>query len=120
ILSNETLPSRTYEKNTCSDCILSYVDRHYRENITLASIAEHMHLSAMYLSHKFKQETGMTIKTYINLRRITAAKDLISEGRKATSVYDKCGYSDYSAFYRSFTKYVGMTPNAYKHQYDNK
>ncbi|MBQ3427454.1 MAG: hypothetical protein IJH37_09990 [Clostridia bacterium] len=29
----------------------------------------------------FKNETGMTVKSYLNLRRITHAKSLIIEGR---------------------------------------
>lgn len=100
--------------NTKASSIHKYIDRHYRENIALPDIAAAAFMSPAYASRMFKKETGITIKSYLNLRRITRAKNLIMEGRKATSIYSECGFSDYSTFYRAFVKYAGMTPDEFK------
>ena len=62
----------------------------------------------------------MTIKAYLNLRRVTHAKNLMMQGEKATTIFDKCGFFDYSTFYRAFVKYVGMSPDEFKHMNDGR
>lgn len=97
-----------------SGLICDYIDRHYMEKTDLDTISAELFLSPSYVSRVFKKETGMTVKAYINLRRITQAKNLIIEGEKATCVFRECGFSDYSTFYRAFVKYAGMTPDKFK------
>lgn len=109
------IPVETKKK---SNDIYDYIDYHYKENITLTDIAEANFMSTAYASRIFKKETGMTIKSYLNLRRITNAKNLIMEGKKATSIYSDCGFYDYSTFYRAFIKFVGMTPDEFKHMHN--
>lgn len=110
------------EKKSFSDkktnSISLYIDRHYRENITVDTIANATFMSSGYASRIFKKETGITIKAYLNFRRITHAKNLIMQGEKATTIFADCGFSDYSTFYRSFVKYVGMTPDEFKHTHN--
>lgn len=103
-------------KNKKANSVCDYIDHHYKENITLEEIATLNFMSPSYASRMFKKETGMTIKAYLNLRRVTSAKNLIMEGQKATNIYCECGFLDYSTFYRSFLKFVGMTPDEFKHK----
>lgn len=100
-----------------TNSICNYIDRHYSEDITAASVADAMFMSHSYASRLFKEKTGMTIKAYLNMRRVTAAKNLIMEGHKATSVFARCGFADYSTFYRAFVRYVGMTPDEFKNMH---
>lgn len=104
--------------NKKNNSISYYIDHHYHENITVDNIANAVFMSSGYASRIFKKETGMTIKAYLNLRRITNAKNLMMQGEKSTNIFDKCGFTDYSTFYRSFVKYVGMTPDEFKHMHD--
>ncbi len=114
LLQNEIIKYTPPTLNKKSNDIQKYIDRNYRRNISVPDIAEAMYMSTAYASRLFKKETGMTIKAYLNLRRITNAKNLIMEGRKATEIYGKCGFENYSTFYRSFIKFVGMSPDDYK------
>ena len=114
ILRNESPEHQEIIKNRKSNAVCSYIDRHYREPITVDSIADLLFFSPSYMSRVFKKETGMTVKTYINMRRVTHAKNLIMQGLPITSVYIECGFSDYSTFYRAFSKYVGMSPDEFK------
>lgn len=97
-----------------SHSIYDYINSHYMEDINLQSAADEMFMSVSGAERLFKRETGMTIKSYLNLRRITAAKNLIMEGQKASGIYLKCGFKDYSTFYRAFIRFAGMTPEQFK------
>ena len=119
VMRNET-PEKQIVTNKQTTSIRAYIDVHYKENISVDSIAEAMFLSPAYASRLFKKETGMTIKSYLNLRRVTHAKSLIMQGRKATNIFPECGFCDYSTFYRAFIKYVGMTPDEFKHMHNTK
>lgn len=100
--------------------IYNYIDLHYMEDITTDSIANEILMSPTSTRRLFKKETGMSIKSYLSLRRVTAAKNRIMVGQKAANVYTQCGFNDYSTFYRTFIKYVGMKPNEFKHRYDDR
>lgn len=106
------------DKNT--NFIYNYIDEHYMEDINAASISEAIFMSQSYASRFFKGQTGMTIKSYLNMRRITAAKNLIMEGQKITNIFARCGFKDYSTFYRAFVKYVGITPEDFKNSHNNQ
>lgn len=120
ITNAESLPCSNEFSNTKSDTLRAYIDNHYAEDITLDDIAAAVYMSPSYTSRIFKKETGMNIKEYINLRRITRAKNLIMEGRKATIIFSDCGFKDYSTFYRAFTRYTGITPEEFKRNLENR
>ncbi len=112
--SKKSLPNKK------ANSICDYIDEHYSEDITVDTIANAVFMSSGYASRMFKKETGMTIKAYLNMRRITQAKNLIMEGYKATNIFTYCGFLDYSTFYRSFIKFVGMTPDEFKSNHNKR
>lgn len=95
------------------DAILSYVNLHLTEELTLPKLASNFYLSTSYLCKIFKDETGTTINRYITAKRITRAKILLSEGHSVTETYTMCGFGDYSNFLKVFTKAVGISPKKY-------
>lgn len=96
-----------------------FMDHNFSKSITLSDIAGTVFMSTAHAGRLFKKETGITVKSYLNLRRITYAKNLITSGEKATMIFDKCGFRDYSTFYRAFIKYVGMPPEDFKNRAGN-
>lgn len=118
IIREESPERQTITENKRTNAALRFIDRSYRESISIADIAAAAYMSSSHISRVFKRETGMTINEYLNMRRITHAKNLIMEGKKATAVYLDCGFSDYSTFYRNFTRFVGMTPEAFRRSQD--
>lgn len=111
---SEDAPEYSHTETKRSRSIYDYIDLHYTEDITSADLASQMYMSVSGAERLFKRETGMTIKAYLTLRRVTAAKNLIMEGLKATGIYERCGFNDYSTFYRAFVKYAGMTPEQFQ------
>ena len=94
--------------------IMQYVDQHFRSKITLDKVSETFGLSKYHISHEFKKNIRMTLTAYINMKRITLAKNLILGGEKSKDVFQKCGFNEYSTFYRAFLNFVGMSPDEFK------
>lgn len=114
ILRDETILNRNIRLNNNTERIREYVGRNFTSPITLDEIADYMFLDKSYICRLFKHETGMTLKNYINMRRIILAKNLIQAGGKPTAVYSECGFDNYSTFWRCFQKYAGSTPEQFQ------
>ncbi|MCX8081985.1 MAG: AraC family transcriptional regulator [bacterium] len=98
------------------ESIMNYIEGHFTEDISLSDIAKKFFISESYLSHLFKNETGMPLKQYIFQRRIMEAKKLLTEHpeKKVYTVAGKVGFTDFTIFNRTFKKITGMTPSNYR------
>lgn len=110
--SSETADSN-FQYNQQVQEIISYINQHITEPITVEQLAEQFYLSTSYICRIFKATTGTTINKYINARRITIAKSLLTMGLGVSEVCEKCGFNDYSNFLKAFTKAVGISPKKY-------
>ena len=111
--TNEAHEVTAYAYNHQVDDILAYINQNITTPITIEQLAGEFFLSESYICRIFKQATGTTINKYICARRISIAKSLLNDGASATEAYEKSGFSDYSNFFKSFTKAVGMSPKKY-------
>jgi len=94
---------------------MAYIHTHYAEPITREVIAEHVGISADYLTDCFRQELGITPITYIRRYRIRQACDLLQNSEKSiTQVALAVGFSDGAHFTRTFQREMNMTPRAYR------
>ncbi len=93
--------------------VLSYINQHYCEKISLASIADEFFISKYYLSHAFNSVVGTSVNRYITLKRLINAKQMLSNGIKPTTAALHCGFNDYAGFYRAFTAEYGITPKQF-------
>ena len=95
--------------------VLHYIDQHYNQNIKLEDLAKIAMLNDTYLSAQFKLKYGVSISHYINAKRIEQACVILkTTDRPILSIINDVGYKDSKFFYRSFKKFTGMTPGAYR------
>lgn len=102
-----------YKYNHQVDDILAYINRNISQPLSVEQLAGHFFLSESYICRIFKAATGTTIGKYITARRISIAKALLTEGVSVGEVYERSGFSDYSNFFKAFTKAVGVSPKKY-------
>lgn len=107
------IPDSKFQYNQQVQAILSYINQHITEPITVEHLAEQFYISTSYICRIFKATTGTTINKYINARRITIAKSLLSMDLDVGEVCEKSGFNDYSNFLKAFTKAVGISPKKY-------
>ncbi len=103
----------SYKYNHQVDDILAYINQNISHPITIEQLAEHFYLSESYICRIFKAATSTTINKYITARRISIAKALLNEGFSVSEAYERSGFTDYSNFFKSFTKAVGVSPKKY-------
>lgn len=109
--AEETQTSGT--RNTQVDEILSYINTHMQDDLSLDELSAHFYLSSSYICRIFKSATGTTINKYITAKRITLSKSLLSQGYSVTEACEACGFNDYSNYLKAFTKAVGISPKKY-------
>ncbi|WP_163194081.1 helix-turn-helix transcriptional regulator [Clostridium thermarum] len=74
-------------------------------------VADHVHISSMYLQRGFQIMTGFTIGEYIRNRRLyLAAMELVNTGDKIIDVALKYGYETPESFTKAFTRFHNATP----------
>ena len=98
--------------------VLSIVNEHYNDSMTLEEIASRLNLTPEYLGSLFNREVGINYSSYMKEVRIKEAKKLlISTELKTYEIADKVGYPDPKYFSRVFKEATGMTPGEYQKAY---
>lgn len=111
--TNEVHVSSTYVYNQQVDDILAYINLNIASPISTERLAKEFFLSESYICRIFKAATGTTINKYVSARRISIAKALLNDGVSVMEAYEKSGFTDYSNFFKAFTKAVGISPKKY-------
>lgn len=116
ILTRERLrtPDEAESKDVITDeviqKVLDYIGSNMDKNLTIDTLSAKFYLSRYYLMHKFKQQTGCSIHSYILQKRLLKADGLIRTGTSASQASEQCGFNDYSSFIRAYKKLFGQSP----------
>lgn len=95
--------------------VLTYIDRHYNEKITLQDMADSEHLSLHYFSHFFTDKIGIPFQKYLTLIRLEKAQVQLAESDKTISeIALDCGFANVKLFNKYFKEKYGCTPGSYR------
>lgn len=94
--------------------ILTYIDEHIHEKISLAELAEVAGYSPFYFSKLFSEIMGMPVTGYIRIRKLQHAVCSLIEGKKVLEVSFMYAFDSHEGFTRSFTQLFGSTPSTVK------
>ncbi|TBL80826.1 response regulator [Paenibacillus thalictri] len=99
----------------------AYINRNYRQKITVSDIAASIGLSESYLSHLYKKETGENLIDYLTKYRLEQAEQLLRNSDLRTyEIAERVGFADSNYFSRQFKRYIGMNPLDYRNQFTKK
>jgi len=90
---------------------LKYINDNLFTLKNISEISEHLFITESYLFRLFKQELKKSPRKYIKDKRLLAAQSLIQMGEKPTEIFERCGFGDYSSFYRNYKDYFGYPPS---------
>jgi two-component system response regulator YesN len=95
--------------------IVSYIDQHCAEDLTLKKLAEVFYMNPAYLSQYFKAKTGMNYFAYLSRLRSERAKHLlITTDMTIGDIARTVGGADYRTFTKRFRRTEGVSPSAFR------
>lgn len=96
--------------------IINYIDEHYKENITLKSVAEEFHYSPAHLSRLFKEHIGYNFYEYLQDVRLMNAMELLKKPENILLIdcAMEVGFPNIKSFIATFKKTYNCTPSEWK------
>jgi AraC-like DNA-binding protein/ligand-binding sensor protein len=92
-----------------------YIHQNYTENMTLETVAGHVHLSPSYFSSLFNKQTGLSFTSYVSRLRVERAKKLLKKTEMSLiDIATALGFGSQSYFSSVFKKHVGESPKQYR------
>lgn len=103
------------EKDVLVEQIREYIEEEIYHPLTVSQIAEKLQYDKDYLTRIVKSITGMTLKEYINVRRMEIAKSLLcTSSYKITQIAGIIGYENVNLFTKFFQYHEKVSPLGYR------
>lgn len=103
--------SNVMNKDSVFDDVVSYIDTHFLEPVTLDDIARACHISKSYLSHMFRDVKKQSVMQYVLNKRLEYAKNLILTTKLTVEeIALSSGFNNPSYFSRVFKEIYSVTP----------
>ncbi|QNK54354.1 response regulator [Paenibacillus sp. PAMC21692] len=110
-------PANPLEKITHPEVkkIIQFIDRHYAEEISLASLSKYVMMGENYVSALFKKKTGETLIHYLHRIRIEKAIELLRTTElPVNQIGQNVGFMNDNYFIKIFKRMTGTTPSQYR------
>lgn len=93
----------------------SYIRDHSNEELSLATVAKIVNMSASYFSERFKEASGINFVDFVGRTRVEKARNLLANPslRISEIAYD-VGFQSLSQFNRAFRRITGKSPSDYR------
>lgn len=94
---------------------VDYIDKNYREPVTMEKLCEVSGVSKQYLCRLFRNTLDTRPMEYIAKRRIQSAKELLTGTKMSIEeIVEETGFCDSSYFCKLFKRYEGITPTQFR------
>lgn len=111
----ETKTQKDQPSRRAVEEVKAYIQAHYAEKLNLQELADQVAISRNYFAQLFKQETGITIWSYLVQLRMNKARELLlSTDNKIYEISSEVGYDNSVHFSQLFKEHYGLTPAEYK------
>ncbi len=107
-------PPKDYEAQR----IILYLHAHYAEKITIPELTQLFNTNRTTLAEEFHRATSMPVMTYLTMIRMRQASLLLRDTVLPISeIMLRVGYQHSTHFWRTFRKYIGISPSQYRQRY---
>jgi transcriptional regulator GlxA family with amidase domain len=95
-----------------------YLQEHFAGGVSIDRLAERAGMGPRNFIRRFKAATGRLPRAYIQMLRMSAAKEMLEQGASSVqAVCAKIGYEDIAFFRGLFKRHTGMTPAEYRERF---
>lgn len=95
------------------------MEQHYTERLNLGQMCRCVGLSKSTLLRAFAHSKGVTPYSYLENIRVGKAKRLLEQGVPPVEAALQTGFSDQSHFTNCFSRFIGLSPGAYRDIFKN-
>ncbi|MFF2653720.1 GlxA family transcriptional regulator [Streptomyces sp. NPDC058045] len=100
------------------DELRHHITEHLTEPLTVADLAESLHIGDRQLTRIFKQELGTTPAAYVEAARVEAARNRLETADDTLArVASTCGFGTTDTLTRAFRRSLGITPGEYRQRF---
>lgn len=97
--------------------MVSYISRHFTEDLTLSGMARQLGVSPYRLSRLFSGILHMNFNQYLNEIRLDYASQLLrTTDLSVTDIFNASGFGSQTTFNRAFLAKYRLSPREYRHQ----
>jgi AraC-like DNA-binding protein len=97
------------------DRALGYLNKNYKEPITLDDVCRHLHVSPATCNRLLRKSIGRSFKTALIEMRIShACRLLLESDRSIVEIAYESGFTNLSNFNRRFKEMKGQSPKQYR------
>lgn len=114
LVYRQTHPRSLHEENTLYQRLLSYIEEHLDEDLSLDRLAEEFFVSKYHIAHVFKANLGISTHQYITKKRLALCREAILGKMSIGEACQTFGFGDYSGFYHAFKKEYGISPRDFR------
>lgn len=99
---------------------MEFLARNSKRNISSKDVAMHIGMHRSSFCRLFKKELGVTPTAYLNLMRINASKELLSNSQLTVEkIARRVGFPNPRHFRGLFKRYVGESPKDFRRKANN-
>jgi AraC-like DNA-binding protein len=92
--------------------VISFVDEHYSEQLSLSDIADYVGLEQKYFCRFFKKHMGMSFHQYLNETRLAHTyQDIVSTNDSIKEIAERNGLLNQKLFNHTFKELYGCRPS---------
>jgi AraC-like DNA-binding protein len=100
------------------DRIMTVINEHYRDNITLTQLAALCHMSESKLKKVFHRVYDLGVMKYVSKLRMRDAGQLLCDGVSIEEICEKLHVTDRNYFSYAFKHETGLSPREYRQKYE--
>jgi len=98
--------------------LLHWLRENMSEELSVARMAEYVHMSPRGFARKFKQEIGQTPMKYLECVRIECAKSLLENTKSdLAKIAQICGFHSQEHLRRAFLRQLNVLPQTYREHF---
>lgn len=110
LLKHLPMGNSPIKSETKLDEIIAFINTHPELSLNSQTLANRFYVSKSWLDHTFKTYLKISLKQYINQKKVLYAQSLILSGTLPTKAAELCNYKNYTTFYRQYLYFLGHEP----------
>jgi transcriptional regulator GlxA family with amidase domain len=98
--------------------LVAWIDANLHRRLNIDDLAKRVHVGSRHFSRQFKDATGITPASFVEIRRLDEARTrLVASQAQVNAIASSVGFKSSDAFRRAFERRFGVAPRLYRERF---